>query len=239
MAHLGAIGDPRSYEKRVHEDDRTFRVVRQEVPPAPPAAPPTAASSDYHEAKAIADAWNRHLDSIDADAAKLTPQGRRDRLAEFDKHPLDAIAQRHDQRVQQANQRVAQMLDDQHTSPDSVAEQLFAQRVWARDNIADVPLGQVLPTVQKLIDSATPQEMRVYADELPKALSARGLPADMVTPLLASRDPELGKAMARCDAERQVSSIAHHNVSVVRRAIDSGQRVAVQLVDPAPYDVDK
>jgi hypothetical protein len=239
VTHLGPIGDPRNYYTPVHDGGRAFRVIRDETPPAPPAAPSTAASADYHATKAVADAWNAHLAAIDADAAKLTPEGRRDRVAEFDKSQLDALAQRQDQRVSQADQRVAQMLNEQHTSPDSVAEQLFAQRVWARDNIADVPLGQVLPTVQKLIDSATPEELRVYSDELPKALSARGLPADMVTPLLASRDPELGKAMARCDAERQVSSIAHHNVSVVRRAIDSGQRVAVQLVDPAPYDVDK
>jgi hypothetical protein len=238
VAHLGAAGDPRNYYTPVHDDGRAFRVIRDTAPPAPPAPPPTAASADFCEIQAIADAWNSHKDSVDADSAKLTPEGRRDRLAEFDKHPLDAIAQRHDQRVQQADQRIKQMFDDQRTDPTSAAEQTFAQRVWNRSDIANVPVGEVLPAVQKMVDAASPAELRVYADELPAALTAKGLPGgEIVKTLMAQRLDGLGELMAAKDSLQQVSSIAHHNVGVVRRAIDSGQRVTVGLVDPAPYDV--
>lgn len=238
-----AAGDPRNFDpqfRATHGDNHSeFRVIREDTPPAPPAPPPTAAASDYHETKAVADRWNAHIDALDADASKLTPEGRRERLAAFDKSQLDTIPQRHDQRLQQAEQQIQQMLDGQHPDSNSVAEQIHAQRVWARNNIADVPVGQVAATVQKLIDSATPAELKVYHDELPKALEAKGLPADLVKPLLASRMRELGEAIATRDAEQQVSLITRHNVGVVRRAIDAGHKVAVPLVDPTSYDPER
>jgi hypothetical protein len=128
----------------------------------------------------------------DADAA----------LAEVEQHTAGRAV-----RVEAERAKLAPPLD--------AAGQVHAQRTWQRAErqLASAEnVGQRAAIARQLIGSASPEELAVYAEEMPAEMSANGVPTSWINDELAKAAPEYGKARQELeDAERKLLKIRHNH----------------------------
>ena len=110
-----------------------------------------------------------------------------------------------EQDADDAARRVNDLIKGTRVGPE-VADQLAAQRVWARAQRcldAAQDQGAIVAAAQKLLDGASESELPVYAEELGSYLASRNVPSGW-----------LSRAGTECDPPRRrrpVASSASHN----------------------------
>jgi hypothetical protein len=99
--------------------------------------------------------------------------------------------------------------------PLDAAGQVHAQRTWQRAErqLASAEnVGQRAAIARQLIGSASPEELAVYAEEMPAEMSDNGVPTSWINDELAKAAPEYGKARQELeDAERKLLKIRHNH----------------------------
>jgi len=244
---LGNAGDPRSFDPHSSHylgdghSRMTVEPLRQPAQAEPPGPPPTLTSEIYADTGQVASEWNQHYAAVRADP-DLNEEARARKLNEFDASRLERNEKLADERVALAEQRIRETLRSNLPDSSSEAAQTYATRVWNRDNISNVPVGEITATATELFKNGTDQEVAVYMEEMPKAINKLGLPGDEIVEQLArNRYPDLAEDYEVRRLASNAALFAKQNANVVRRGIKGRHAVDPQfLCDPGwKHDPDR
>lgn len=97
--------------------------------------------------------------------------------------------------------------------------------------------GALFEEANRLVSSATREELGTLLQELPSYLQSRGSTTDWLDAAVGQVVPEFASARAEHKKAEQALQVMRTNVQFVRQAFANG-RPATHLIDPARFDPD-
>jgi hypothetical protein len=182
-----------------------------------------------------------HVQNVNTVAGRecspLTDDGKVEAFRRFEQTPAARAIGEHMAAVDdyvQATEAEAQRIRDGLRPGDSVADQLAAQRKWSRikGKLDAADDGTVTSVAQRVIETASLEELPTVAEELPDYLEGRNVPGEFVDDLLGQRVEEYGQARDRVRLAHKQRAILQHDAAKLHRQIHEGHRSEVPLVDP-------
>jgi hypothetical protein len=225
-------------------DEQHAAGARPEQQPVPPADAPAANfSGDHFE---VADQKNRYaarkfgeyFEQVNA-VPGIDERTKAAALEAFSQTPAARDAVASVEAAQAHRDQLAAQVDTERaalaTGSDSGA-QIAAQRQWEREKAlldAQQNVGQIHATVRNLVNNATPEQLKVLAEEVPAYLAAKGQPTTPFNEVLAEAAPQLAAAREQAnDAARKVIKL-QHNHRVTANAYKAHKPVDPRMiVDP-------
>ncbi|GAA4292955.1 hypothetical protein [Mycobacterium paraffinicum] len=196
----------------------------------------TTVADTFSVIQGAAAAFRRHLDQVHLERVRLTPEGQRQRIAEFKDSAaakaVDAAATTM-QQYRDAKAAEVERIREALSPCGDTASELRATRCWNRHKavLDSAEGGGVSTAARQAITNADRVELGTLLEELPAYLESRGQPADWLDPLVAQVVPELGDAQRQYrDAERAAQVITY-DATTLRKGFISGT-VPACLVDP-------
>jgi hypothetical protein len=236
---------------RPDADQRTYRPPEPPEPFAPPSVMASAVRpvgtvfEQVHETMVHAvSEWQRHIAKTDEAKQHYTPEGYQAQLAKFAAtdaaKAVDTAEASATARVDQAAAQFAKIRKDLSPNGDTAAE-IRADRYWNRTKplLDSAKAGAVLKA-QKLIASASREELGTLLQELPAYLEAGNHPTDWIDAAVGQAVPEYGRAAAQLKKAQQARTIAGFNAKKLRETFAHGHAGSfVTVTDGRKYDPDK
>lgn len=226
------------------------QTARQALAAPTPVAAKTPPDTAIGRANAGLDAVNaqlgEYLEGVRQTASQYSEEGLKARLAGFGQ---TAQAQAVEEHRRAAHERAAQLkaeadaiLRNVSTVGDSVAEQLKAQRDWARrkallDN--ETNIAKVAAEARRLVESSDRGELPTLLEELPDYLASRNVPVSAINPAAEHRVPEYRAAQQKAQRAEMAAKVIDSKANAVGRAIAAGNALPDgALPSAAAYDPD-
>jgi hypothetical protein len=188
--------------------------------------------------------WQKHIDETNKSKEHYTSEGYQAQLAKFadtgaakavdtEVGNLQAIAD-------QSAAKLAKIMTGLSPDGDTAAE-LRANRYWLRTKpLLDNAKEGAVSRAQKLITTASREELGTLLQELPAYLEAHNQPTSWIESAVSQAVPEYGQAVKRNRLAQKALTIAKYNADNLRRTFAEGRAGSpLVLADLRGYDPDK
>jgi hypothetical protein len=186
--------------------------------------------------------FQKHLAATEAIREHLTPEGYRARIEAFQGTSaalaVDAEFENVTARRDVAAANVEKVKRSLSVNGDTAAE-LRASRYLNRvtRNLDGKDGGQLFEEANRLVSSASREELGILLQELPAYLQSRGSTTDWLDSAIAQAVPEFASARSEHRKAEQAFQVMRTNVQHVRNGFANG-RPATVLIDPSRFDPD-
>jgi hypothetical protein len=217
-----------AYQQRSTAVQQPFNLAPPNAQAISHPADSTAFQRSWAAAQHAADKLDSYVDSIEPAVhdRRYTPELVRDHIAEFAKSPAVQDMERRLAEVRTYAEAAEESVVRTRVSlerPGDTAEELRATRLWNRTQrtLDALPDGNVVSTVQKLIEDASPSDLSALLQEVPAYLESKGINTDFVDDAVAKASPKYAHARKMAAAGKQAVTIAEANAKRVRDRIST------------------
>jgi hypothetical protein len=234
-------------------DQRMYQPPVVAEPFAPPTVSATAANGlvsgtvvekAHGAAEHAKTMWHRHIDETNKSKQHYTTEGYQAQLAKFADtgaaKAVDTEVGNLQASADQAAAKLAKIMTGLSPDGDTAAE-LRAGRFWDRTKpLLDNAKEGAVSRAQKLITTASREELGTLLQELPAYLEAHNQPTSWIESAVSQVVPEYGQAVKRNRLAQKALTIGKYNADNLRRTFAEGHAGSpLVLADLRGYDPDK